>query len=402
MPSHTNILKGQWVFPSDGPPIKNGVLTIRDNVIVSISEDLASADGLSPTVRDLGNVAILPTLVNGHAHLEFSDLTEPVAVGPRGMADWIRSVIHNRSTRGASADPIARGLQESIAAGVGYIGEIATTPSPSATMDEFTIQGTRFLELIEPRRTGLSDRINTARAFLSGATSVNWANGLSPHAPYTTTLKLVEASVDLANEFNVPVAMHLAETKEELQLLRDHSGPLRQLLDERTLFDGTAFPVGTRPLDYLKRLSKANRSFIIHGNYLDTEELQFIAKHRQRMTLVYCPRTHDHFGHDNYPLNEAFDLGISISFGTDSRASNPDLSVFNEAKRAFRKHTEVSPSRLFGMITNADPFAFDTGLREGGMPTRLTIVDLPDDRSQAEDPFESLFATNSTARNFEL
>ena len=148
-----------------------------------------------------------------------------------------------------------------------------------------------------------------------------------------------------------PLAHHLAESRNEIELLRDGTGRFVPLLEELSAWDPEAIPRGSRPLDYLRMASKAHRALIVHGNYLDDEEIAFLAKHAQTMTVVYCPRTHDYFRHDPYPLAKMVSAGVNVALGTDSRASNPDLSILAEMRFAATRHPLVSPARLLRMIT---------------------------------------------------
>src|SRR4029079_17443838 len=120
-------------------------------------------------------------------------------------------------------------------------------------------------------------------------------------APYTVHPDLFAALLKFAAINRYPVAMHLAESPEEIELLRSGGGPFRDLLEELGVWREDANPKGYRPLDYLQTLGEAPRALIIHGNYLDQEEVEFLAKHNNTMALVFCPRTHAYFGHKQYP-----------------------------------------------------------------------------------------------------
>ena len=63
------LLKARYVFPVAGRPIPDGSVTIDGQRIVAVGQQCGEGE-----VRDLGNVAILPGLVNAHTHLDFSDL----------------------------------------------------------------------------------------------------------------------------------------------------------------------------------------------------------------------------------------------------------------------------------------------------------------------------------------
>ena len=100
-----------------------------------------------------------------------------------------------------------------------------------------------------------------------------------------------------------------------MSCLRDGTGPFQELLEERSMWDAEAIPRGSRPLDYLRMLAEAPRALVIHGNYLDAEERAFLAEHADRMSLVYCPRTHAYFGHPPYPLAELLAAGVQRGAG---------------------------------------------------------------------------------------
>src|SRR5262249_11550758 len=105
--------------------------------------------------------------------------------------------------------------------------------------------------------------------------------------------------------------------------------------------------------DYLQFLATAHRSLVIHGNYLAADEIEFLAVHRDRMSLVYCPRTHAYFSHEPYPLAEAFAAGVHFAVGTDSRASNPDLRLLEELRVIARDYPSILPESILRMGTLA-------------------------------------------------
>jgi cytosine/adenosine deaminase-related metal-dependent hydrolase len=381
-------MQAQWVFPDEGDPIEKGVITIVDGCILSIN-NVSESD-----TKDLGNVAIIPGLVNAHTHLEFSSLTAPIASG-ESFADWIRAVIRQRTELLDVVDrSIAAGLKELAVCGTRHVGEIATAAESTTDLSTTASGGTRFLELIATSDESAAAAIDEARNYLTlDSLPGNWSKGLSPHAPYTTSLDLVQRTVELAGEFDAPLAMHLAETEDELKLLRSHDGPLRDLLDELGVWNSDAFPHGSRPLDYLQLLSHAPRSLIIHGNYLDDDEIKCLAEHHDAMALVFCPRTHAYFGHKGYPLQRALEAGVNLALGTDSRASNPDLSVFAELKYAAVEHPDIAPKLLLAAATNARALGLDHGLTVGHR-AHLTMIQLAHE-SQGFDPYRCLLSPES-------
>jgi len=199
-------------------------------------------------------------------------------------------------------------------------------------------------------------------------------------------------AIDLAVRDHLPVAMHLAESPEEMQLLASGNGPMREFLESKGAWDAAAQPAGRRPLDYLQALACADRSLVIHGNYLDDEEIAFAAEHRDRMAVVYCPRTHAWFGHKRYPLEKLLSAGALVALGTDSRASNPDLSILAEMRYIFRSFPAVAPATILELGTLAGArslgLAKECGSIEVGKLAHLCVAPLGDESSN--DPHELL------------
>jgi cytosine/adenosine deaminase-related metal-dependent hydrolase len=356
-------LRARCVFPVDRPPIEHGIVTFEDERIVAVrTEPLGRRDD----VHDLGAVALLPGLVNAHTHLEFSNLLRPLGKSGMPLAEWIRLVIAERGQRRTDvADAIRAGLRESLQHGVTTIGEITTTNPLAAYADA---DATLFLEVIGFSRARASSALAAVVARLgefNGAGNV--LLGLSPHAPYTVSLDLLQQLIVVACERNLPVAMHLAESVDEIELLNRGSGAFQELLDERSMWDAEAIPPGSRPLDYLQLLSGAPRSLVIHGNYLAKDEHAFLADNRDRMSLVYCPRTHEYFAHPPYPLAELLARGVNIALGTDSRASNPDLDLLAEMRYVARTHSTINPHEILHLGTLAGAIALGRGNDVGSL-----------------------------------
>src|SRR5262249_14735730 len=155
-----------------------------------------------------------------------------------------------------------------------------------------------FLEVLGLAPERMTSQLERARDHLAKPGRV--VRGLSPHAPYSVHPDLVRSLVDLAVAARAPVAMHLAETKAELELLEAATGEFVPFLEALGVWKDDALPRGTRPLDYLRELARAENALAIHGNYFTADEFEFLAAH-PNISIVYCPRTHAFFRHDPHP-----------------------------------------------------------------------------------------------------
>ena len=177
-------LRARWVLPIDGPPIEGGYVAVVDGFIVAVG----SHDPNCGSVTDLGDVALLPGLVNAHTHLEFSGLAKPLGTPGTSLPAWIRSVIadRGRGDRDAAA-AIAAGLTESAAAGVTTIGEIATSPPPC-----YQVDGSPRTLLFQEAIGFSAGRVDSVASEMERRVdAAGRLAGISPHAPYTVNPQLL-------------------------------------------------------------------------------------------------------------------------------------------------------------------------------------------------------------------
>jgi cytosine/adenosine deaminase-related metal-dependent hydrolase len=144
--------------------------------------------------------------------------------------------------------------------------------------------------------------------------------------------------------------------------------------------------------DVVRMLAAAPRALVIHGNYLTAGDLEIMAQLRDRLAIVYCPRTHAYFGHDPYPLAVMRRHGLRVALGTDSLASNPDLHVWREWVALVERHPDVHPSQALRCLTMDGAWALGwedvLGTIEAGKLARLCVLPLEDE--SGTEPYECL------------
>jgi len=347
MSSERQSYRARWLFPVDAEPIENGTIEIEEGRITAVHARL------DPAARDLGNTALIPGLVNAHTHLEFSDLGRPISPSAP-FTGWIRALVAHRRDRVAlPGSVISQGISESVRCGVTTVGEIATTDDPYGGEGDDQPTLVVFRELIGLPRERMDGQLAIARRHLeqSAANRETVIAGLSPHAPYSVHPELFGELARLAAKYDAPLAVHLAETRAEWELLAQGTGEFFEMLKAFGAWDAGAIPRGSRPLDYIQAMQDVRRALVIHGNYLSAAELDFVAE-REQFTVVYCPRTHAYFGHGNHPWRQLLKRRHdSVALGTDSRASNPDLDLWGEVQFLKQAFPDVLPSLLLRMAT---------------------------------------------------
>ncbi len=347
--------RARWIVPIVGPPLQGGWIRLRDGTVRGLGR------GRGPTAAiDLGDHAVLPGLVNAHTHLEFSDLRRPIAAGGDGrslapLESWIGRVIATRAAATATdkSAAVGAGIRESIDAGVRLLAEIMT-PSTDRGIESVDpkIDIVTLSEVIGLSADRYSERFAAARAIAARDETA----GYSPHAPYSTHRDVITDVVRRARADGRTVAMHVAESPAERQLIREGTGGFADALKAIGVWqDGlfpwsTVSPTGEDFFDLIDTLAEAPRALLIHGNDFTSREIQRIARYPE-LTVVYCPRTHDFFRYQRHPIAECVAAGVRVALGTDSRASNPDLNLWNEVRFLLDKRQDVAPEMVLATAT---------------------------------------------------
>jgi len=369
------VFRARWIFPMHQPPIENGWVAADGHRIIALGSRESPPSNLP--IDDLGDAAILPGLINAHTHTEFSDLTVPVGWPGIKLDQWIGLVVGARRMQTDPGAAITSGVAMAVAGGARLIGEIATLPWPGfekALSGDLVVFG----EVLGLDAARAQDRLAAAAAFfLQAEGAERIVAAVSPHAPYSTSLETIRNCVRLATERGSIVAMHVAESTEERELIEWGTGPFAQRLQEMGLFQSELFGRGsTATQEVLDALSAAPAALIIHGNDLQLGEIQWLSS-QSHMTVVYCPRTHAYFEHAIHPVSHLLGAGVRVALGTDSLASNPDLSIWNEIRWLLEHRPDIPwyQTLLMGTVYGADAFRRpDLGRIESGANCGLIAV----------------------------
>jgi cytosine/adenosine deaminase-related metal-dependent hydrolase len=376
-------LTARWVFPVSGPPLAGGVVTLAGERIVSVEPR-----GRQAVDEDLGEVAILPGLVNAHTHLDLSGLRGRCP--PSGdFTGWLRQVIAHR--RGMTAEQseadVRAGLAESLQHGTTLLGDISAGGASWSILADAPLRSIVFYELLGLTKERAEQSLATARAWLKTHPANDRCRpGLSPHAPYSVRGDLFAQAAQLARSSKHPLAVHLAESREELELLHHRTGPFVPFLKALGVWDADG--LSSSPDSILHCCDQKIPTLFVHGNYLEPS-----ARIPCHSTIIYCPRTHAAFGHAPHPFRPFLERGIRVAIGTDSLASNPDLSILAEIRHLHQHYPDVPGDVLLRMATlsgaEALGWADETGSLEAGKSADLVVVPLtPDDD---DDPYRLLF-----------
>jgi len=354
--------KAARVLPDADSEIRDGAVVVEGDRIVWVG-----AAGEGPPVDetiDLGAAVLVPGLVNAHSHLDLTHLRGAVPFEGE-FARWAERIMHGRKKPGAG-EAARKGVREAVARGTTTFGDIVDPRNFHEIVGTFRETGARgrlFVEAIGFRPEA-ADRVFEAVWDLveMQALPANVVTGVSPHAPYSVSRPLLDRVVAVADGHGRPLAVHLAETLEELAFLRHGIGPLRELLKRAGADDPSYVPDGSAA-GFLKRIELRRASLLlVHGNYLRPRDVPMGA------FVVYCPTAHAFFGHPEHPVLEMLEEGVRVALGSDSAASGESVDVLSETQHLARMRPDLQPRAVFRMATEwgARGLGFDAGTLAAG------------------------------------
>ncbi|HZC78311.1 MAG TPA: amidohydrolase family protein [Ktedonobacterales bacterium] len=355
------LCRANQVFPVTAAPLADGAVVVERGRILAVGAAAALGERYpSARVVDLGARALLPAAVNAHTHLELSGLSGAIPAGTP-FADWVMALVRARRhlTFADYARAAADGIARLRASGTVAVGEICTFGASARPLVESGLRGILYFELlgVDPAQApALLERgqrqIAAWQAEFAGAPL---RFGLSLHTPYTVSAELFRLASAWCAEEGVPLCIHAAESPAEIQWLRDATGPIADVL-----YAGADWPIdparapGCSPMRYLERLGAlAARPLLAHGVQVEGDDLALLAA--REATVVHCPRSNARLLCGRLPYAAYRAAGVRLALGTDSLASAPTLSLWDEAAAAHTAHTAAGeapePGELLRLAT---------------------------------------------------
>ena len=328
-------IAARWVLPISGPPIECGaVLLGPDGRVQAVGPDESVPRPADVPGEDFADGVLLPGLVNTHTHLELTgfDLGPP----DRDFAAWIARVRAIKETRDTDEFVAAArlGLADCYAAGVTTVADTGDTGSVIRAMAETGASGIAYQEVFGPHPAqaveslaGLRARVDESGRFAAGRVRL----GVSPHAPYTVSGPLYSAVSAWAARHRLPVAVHLAESPAESELLERGSGRFAEAWGRRGI--PLPEPRGRSPVEWLDRHGVlSEETLCIHVVQAGPEDLGRLA--RRGCAIAHCPLSNAAHGHGAAPLAGFLSHGLRVGLGTDSVLSVSRLDLLAEARAA--------------------------------------------------------------------
>nr|WP_321467961.1 amidohydrolase family protein [uncultured Desulfobulbus sp.] len=348
--SGPRIHRALWVVPVDGAVLSDGAIAVDQGKIVAVDSFAAVAQQYPCSeVIEHSGVALTPALINGHIHLELSHLAElsatPLATTFTGWIVELLSLRDRLGVTGAEVEKAAsRCAERQYLQGTSVLADIGNTSIGHHLAENFAGDLVAHKEYLGLAGFTLAKNLTRLREEPEDVRC-------SAHAPYSTHPQLIQALKRRARSCNHIFPIHVAEPLAEGEMLAQGRGEMVDFVRDRGFWDDSFEVPGNRgSIRYLYGLDVLDaHTLCVHAVHLDHEEIRILAGEGGKVCL--CPGSNRFLQVGKAPLEAFLAAGILPALGTDSVASNPELSLWREMAIIATDYPYVDPAQIFAMAT---------------------------------------------------
>jgi len=332
--------------------LENG--EILDNGAVSVCGGLIADVGPRGKVRrsgddrlvNLGDILLLPGLINMHTHLEESPVRGAGKEPEETFAAWSdrKNLQAAQLTEEQVRNGVRLGAMEMISHGTTTVVDSARSGIPAEALADQPIRSAVLFEVAGAEF--LRDGISATRRRLDGGPAFRY--GIGPHALYSLTPREHRQIIEHCYDTGCLWACHAAESAEEVEAFREHGGDLFHRATRKNPWPAGHSRLG--PLHYaIAEGLIPTGAILFHCNCVTGNELAFLAAKRAFVTI--CPRYGADMEHKDFPAGLAFNRGIRICLGTEGMTQPGETSLFDELFHMKKIYPHISAVEMLRWVT---------------------------------------------------
>ena len=300
----------------------DGILAIKESQIVYVGQENQEILKQADQIIDYQGAWIMPGLVNCHTHSAMTGL--------RGIRDdsnlheWLEDYIwpaEAEFTPEMTTKAVKEALTEMLQSGTTTFNDMYNPNGVDIEKIYEAVKASKMRCYFSP--TLFSSEAETTAETIARTRAVieiikdyqdpNFKVMVAPHSPYSCSRDLLEASLELAKEENIPLHIHVAETQEESGIILKR--------------------YGKRPLAFLDDLGYLDHKAVFaHGVELNEAEITRLAD--SQVAIAHNPISNLKLASGIAPVVQLQKAGVAVGIATDSVASNNNLDMFEEGRTA--------------------------------------------------------------------
>jgi aminodeoxyfutalosine deaminase len=372
------------LMPISSPPLQDGAVLVREGRIEAVGA-LADVGRENPDteVRFFPNNTIIPGAINAHAHLGFRRKDAPEGAT---FSEWLGTLIERLPEKEAwTAQAASDCAREAIEAGTTYMAESSPYGECLPQLAESGMAGTVYAEFF-PHEIGTPEeavdsivaKVRELREGLPERVGVQ----VSVHSPYTVDPESSRLTARRTREMGWKLAIHLSESPEEVEFLKDGKGGLADIFGAND-WGG----VGVSPVRYAQSVELlAPETIAAHlATGVSEEDIEVLA--HTGVAVAHCPRSNAYLRCGFSPVPAMIASGIRVGMGTDGLWSSPSMNLFEETLFAVELHGMSGAAGLeLATVGGARALGIEaeTGTLEVGKWADLAVVETSQENTDTQ------------------
>ena len=333
----------------------NGEQFLPQNAVLVLENNGILKDIILDTETDVLNIKTLegiitPGFVNVHCHLELSHLKSLIPTHT-GLVEFAKQIIINRN-RISKDEALEYQVQANKAMwseGIVAVGDICNTNESLVTKQSSNIYYHSFIELLGLNPANATTNFDKGLLVLNEFKNTGLAVSFAPHAPYSTSNKLMDKIIDYNLKHINCSTIHNQESEEETKFFMGEKNDFENLYQFLNLDISWFKAPKTSSLHYYYSHLKNQNTILVHNTGTKKQDIEFT--NNQTTSWCFCPNANLYI-ENKLPQFELFkNLQNSICLGTDSLASNWDLNLISEANVILKNTSTFSLENVLKFMT---------------------------------------------------
>jgi aminodeoxyfutalosine deaminase len=306
------------------------VLITNDNgTILDIIDKAAAGDDVQHFTGILS-----PGFINCHCHIELSHMKGSIPKHT-GLVGFVQQVMGQRNafTEEEKQQAMIAAEQEMYNSGIVAVGDICNATDSVSVKQKSKLCWHNFVEVSGFVDAAAQKRFDAAQEIAAQFRQQlpQFKTTLSPHAPYSVSKTLFELlNIATANEL---ITIHNQESREEDKLYLDKSGDFLNLYKNFGIDIFSFNPTGKSSLQsWLPYFNKQQSILLVHDTFTKEEDISQLSTFNHQLSTVLCPNANRYIENQLPPIELLMKNDCNIAIGTDSYASNDQLTIIEELK----------------------------------------------------------------------
>jgi cytosine/adenosine deaminase-related metal-dependent hydrolase len=297
---------------------------------------------------------VCPGFINTHCHLELSHLKNKID-RLTGIVDFGLAVIRHRNAISSEEQKERMNLADKIMwdEGIVAVGDISNTELSASVKSSSSLYYHTFVELIALNPERAKSVFEQGIQILQKFTASGLVASFAPHAPYSASVQLIQEILNDCRANSLPTSIHNQESEAENEFFRDKHGDYLRLYNTLGIALDHFNPTGKSSLQTLASILNPDvKTLLVHNTFTKQNDLEFLKNLQPKLYWCLCPNANLYIENALPDVPMLLRNACAITLGTDSLASNNNLSIISEINTILNQQAQVPLEVLLEAATS--------------------------------------------------